>query len=153
MTWSEAGCFSCDVAVELLAYVQLINQQYNHDPFEKMLQYASNRDILDRFEQQSVRLSVEADLATVGHYDQLLNQLESNLLRQARLHDPLAYHLLRTIRGIGKILSLVLLYEIHTIDRFPSVGDILSYARLVTPKQTSDGKSLDTVALRSATCT
>jgi hypothetical protein len=42
--------------------------------------------------------------------------------------------------GIGKILPLVLLYEIHTIDRFPSVGDFLSYARLVTPKQPSDGK-------------
>ncbi len=38
------------------------------------------------------------------------------------------------------ILSLVLLYELHTIDRFPSVGDFLSYARLVTPKLTSDGK-------------
>ena len=37
-------------------------------------------------------------------------------------------------------MSLVLLYEIHTIERFPSVGDFLSYARLVTPKQTSDGK-------------
>ena len=34
----------------------------------------------------------------------------------------------------------MLLYEIHTIDRFPSVGDFLSYARLVSPKQTSDGK-------------
>jgi transposase len=34
----------------------------------------------------------------------------------------------------------VLLYEIHTIDRFASVGDFLSYARLVTPHQTSDGK-------------
>jgi transposase len=125
---------------ELLAHVQLVNQQYNHDPFEKMLQYAGNRDILDRFEQQSVRLSVEADLKTVGHYDQLLNQLERNLLRQATLHDPQACRLLRTIPGVGKILSLVLLYEIHTIERFPSVGDFLSYARLVTPKQTSDGK-------------
>ncbi len=57
------------------------NQQYNHDPFEKMLQYASNRDVLDRFEQPSVRLSVEADLKTVGHYDQLLKQLETNLVR------------------------------------------------------------------------
>jgi transposase len=125
---------------ELLAHVQLINQQYNHDPFEKMLQYASNRDVLDRFEQQSVRLSVEADLKTVGHYDQLLKQLETDLLRQAKLHDPRACRLLQTIPGVGKILSLVLLYEIHTIDRFPSIGDFLSYARLVTPKQTSDGK-------------
>lgn len=125
---------------ELLAHVQMTNQQYNHDPFEKMLQYAGNRDVLDRFEQPSVRLSVEADLATVSHYDKLLTQLEKDLVRQATLHDPRACRLLRTIPGIGKILSLVLLYEIHTIERFPNVGDFLSYARLVTPKQTSDGK-------------
>jgi transposase len=125
---------------ELLAHVQLTNQQYNHDPFEKMLQYASNRDVLDRFEQPSVRLSVEADLRTVDHYDKLLTQLEKDLVRQATLHDPRTCRLLRTIPGIGKILSLVLLYEIHTIERFPTVGDFLSYARLVTPKQTSDGK-------------
>ena len=62
------------------------------------------------------------------------------MLRQATLHDHRACSLLRTIPGIGKILSLVLLYEIHSIDRFPSVGDFLSYSRLVTPKQTSDGK-------------
>jgi transposase len=125
---------------ELLAHVQLVNQQYNHDPFEKMLQYASNRDVLDRFTEAGARLNVAADLQMVGHYDQLIKQLESDLLRQAKLHDPQACRLLRTIPGIGKILSLVLLYEIHTIDRFPSVGDFLSYARLVTPKQTSDGK-------------
>ena len=125
---------------ELLAHVQLINQQCNCDPFEKVLKYAGNRDILDRFTDDSVRLSVVADLQMVGHYDALLKQLEANLLRRAKLHDPHSCSLLRTIPGIGDILSLVLLYEIHTIDRFPSVGDLLSYARLVTPKQTSDGK-------------
>jgi hypothetical protein len=36
-----------------------------------------------------------------------------------------------------QILSLVLLYEIHTVYRFPGIGDFLSYVRLVTPKQTS----------------
>ena len=69
---------------ELLAHVQLVNQQYNLDPFEKMLQYACNRDVLDRFEQAGARQSVEADLQMIGHYDQLLKQLESNLLRQAK---------------------------------------------------------------------
>ena len=125
---------------ELLAHVQLINQQCNCDPFEKVLKYAGNRDILERFTDDSVRLSVQADLQIVGHYDKLLNQLESDLLCLAKQHDARSCALLRTIPGIGRILSLVLLYEIHTIDRFPSVGDLLSYARLVTPKQTSDGK-------------
>jgi transposase len=35
------------------------------------------------------------------------------------------------IPGIGKILALVLLYEIHDIDRFPRVQDFVSYCRLV----------------------
>ena len=125
---------------ELLAHVQLINQQCNCEPFEKVLKYAGNRDILDRFTDDSVRLSVQADLQIVGHYGKLLNQLESDRLCLAKQHDARSCDLLRTIPGIGRILSLVLLYEIHTIDRFPSVGDLLSYARLVTPKQRSDGK-------------
>jgi transposase len=125
---------------ELLAHVQLVNQQYNHDPFEKMLQYASNRDVLDRFQELGARQSVEADLQMIGHYDQLLKQLESSLLRQAKRHDPQGCFLLQTIPGVGKLLALVLLYEIHAIERFPTAGDFLSYARLVTPKQTSDGK-------------
>jgi transposase len=84
---------------------------------------------------RAARLSVDADLQMVGHFDQLLKQLETKLLREAKLHDPKACSFLRTIPGIGKILSLVLLYEIHSIERFPSVGDFLSYARLVTPKR------------------
>jgi len=125
---------------ELMTHVQLINQQYNLDPFEKTLRYAGNRDILDRFAERGARLNVEADLQMIGHYDQLLRELENSLLRQAKLHDSQSCDRLQTIPGIGKILSLVLLYEIHSIERFPRVGDFLSYARLVTPKQTSDGK-------------
>jgi transposase len=125
---------------ELLAHVQMVNQQYNLAPFEKMLQYACNRNVLDRFDQIGARQSVEADLQMIGHYDQLLKQVESNLLRQAKRHDPQACFLLQTIPGVGNLLSLVLLYEIHKIDRFPTAGDFLSYARLVTPKQTSDGQ-------------
>jgi len=82
---------------ELLGYVQQVNQQYNHDPFEKMLQYACNRDVLDRFEQDSARQNVEADLQMIGHYDELLKQLESKLLRQAKLQDPQA----RSAQGGG----------------------------------------------------
>ena len=125
---------------ELLTHVQLVNHQYNLDPFEKRLQSVCNRDVLDRFEQDSTRHNVEADLEMIGHYDKLLRRLELNVLRQAKLQDPQARFLLQTIPGVGNILSLVLLYELHTISRFASVGDFLSYARLVTPKHTSDGK-------------
>ena len=40
----------------------------------------------------------------------------------------------------GKILSLVIVYEIQDIKRFPKVQDFTSYARLIRPKKTSAGK-------------
>ena len=42
--------------------------------------------------------------------------------------------------GIGKILSMTILYEIDTIDRFPRVQDFASYARLVKCAKESAGK-------------
>jgi len=51
---------------------------------------------------------------------------------------------LQTVPGIGKILSLVLLYDIHQIERFPSVQDFASYCRLGTCAKESGGKRLGT---------
>ena len=50
----------------------------------------------------------------------------------------------KTIPGIGDILALVIIYEIHRIDRFPTVNDFASYARLVRVTKTSAGKSCGT---------
>ena len=45
---------------------------------------------------------------------------------------------------MGNILSLVLRYEIHQIDRFPRVQDCVSYCRLVTCAKASAGKRVGT---------
>ena len=57
-----------------------------------------------------------------------------------KIDDPASLAFLRTIPGIGKILSLVLLYEIDQIARFPEVGNFLSYSRLVRCEHESAGK-------------
>jgi transposase len=44
------------------------------------------------------------------------------------------------VPGIGKILSLVLLYAIHQLDRFPRVQEFASYCRLVKWAKESNGK-------------
>jgi hypothetical protein len=49
-----------------------------------------------------------------------------------------------TVPGIGNILSLVLLYAIHAMDRLPRVQDFASYGRLVTCAKASAGKRLGT---------
>jgi hypothetical protein len=92
------------------------------------------------FPDPSVRKNIQLDLELLAFYDQLLTQVELDLVQTAKQHDPHAFHLLRSVPGIGKILALVLLYEIHDIHRFPRVQDFVSYCRLVKPPRESSGK-------------
>jgi transposase len=89
-----------------------------------------------------VRHSIAADLALADHYEVIIGELELAVLRQARIHEPNALALLTSVPGIGKVLALTILYEIHDISRFPSVRDFASYSRLVKCERSSAGKSL-----------
>jgi len=126
---------------DLLAHIQNTNSQYNMDRFGKSICHKLNRDgIEERFEDESVRESIRADLELIDFYDKIINRLELVALGHAKEHDPNSIYLLRTIKGIGKVLSLVILYEIHDISRFPRVQDFVSYARLVACPRESAGK-------------
>ncbi|PIU56495.1 MAG: IS110 family transposase [Chloroflexi bacterium CG07_land_8_20_14_0_80_51_10] len=126
---------------ELLAHIENTNSQYNLPPFGKKLAYKSNRSgVADRFPDPAVKESVAVDLHLLDFYDKLLNGLELFILKNARVHDPQSLYLLQTTHGIAKILSLVMLYEIHDINRFPTVADFISYCRLVKPERESAGK-------------
>lgn len=98
------------------------------------------------FEETDARKSVEVDFALIEHYDSIIRDIENHMERQVKKHDPQGYHRLRTTPGIGKILVLTILYEIHDIERFPRVQDFLSYSRLVKCDHTSAGKKLGTGA-------
>ena len=65
-------------------------------------------------------------------------------MQTAQQHDAQTVYRLQSVPGIGKILSLVLLYEIHDITRFPRVQDFVSYGRVVKCAQASAGKRYGT---------
>ena len=130
---------------ELLSHIQNTNAQYNLPEFDGSLSYPANReDLAERFTDDSVRKSVETDLALIEVYDKHLKEVELYLARHARIDDPNSYHLLRTVPGVGQFLWLVLLYEIHDIARFPRVQDFVSYCRLIRCSKESAGKKLGT---------
>lgn len=130
---------------ELLAHIHNTNSQYNLPELKKNLRYAFNRSgIAERFTDASVQKSIELDLNLIGFYDQQLGKVEWHILKHARECDQHSLLLLRTVPGIGKILSLVILYEIHAIERFPTVQDFASYCRLIKCKKESAGKSYGT---------
>jgi transposase len=132
---------------EALVHLQNTNSQYNLPPLTKKLSYAANREELNlppRFADASVRKNVEVDLALLDAYDDHIRDLELYLTRTAKVDDAQAYQRLRSVPGIGKVLALILLYEIHDIRRFPEVGQFLSYARLVRCAHESAGKKQGT---------
>jgi transposase len=132
---------------EALVHLTNTNSQYNLPPFPKKLAYAANRAALDlpaRFADPSARRNVELDLALVEAYDAQIGAVELYLTRTAKVDDPQAYHRLLSVPGVGKVLALILLYEIHDVGRFPEVGQFLSYARLVRCAHESAGKKQGT---------
>jgi transposase len=126
---------------ELLTHTQNTASQYLLPTFDKTLAYKANRpDVAERFADPEVPKSIETNLALLDQYDRLLTDLELHLTRTAKVHDVTAFYRLRSVPGIGKILALVLLYEIHDIHRVPRVQDFVSYCRLVKCAKESDGK-------------
>src|SRR2546427_10754422 len=130
---------------ELLAHVQNTNSQYNLPAIGKKIAYKANRDgVAERFADPAVQKSLEVDLALITYYDELLRDVERTIGKTAKHHDAQTLYLLQTVPGIGKILSLVLLYDMHDIARFPRVHDFVSYCRLVTCAKESAGKRYGT---------
>ncbi len=108
---------------------------------DKKLDRKGNRvDVANHFGDVAVRKSIEVDLALLDELDVLIKQLEAHLVREVKVHDPRSWYRLRSVPGIGQVLGLVMLYEIHEIERFPSAQDFCSYARLVKCAKQSAGK-------------
>jgi len=129
----------------LFTHLQILNSQYNLPPFPKKLSFAANRQELDipqRFADKSLQKSVAANLAVIDCLDTQIADLELYLTRTAKVDEVQTYHRLQSIPGVGKVLALLLLYEIHDINRFANVGQFLSYCRLVRCTHESAGKVL-----------
>jgi transposase len=130
---------------ELLAHVQNTNRQYTLPELGKKIAYKANRDgVAERCADPAGQQSIEVDLSLITHYDQLLTDRELSIVKAAKHHDANTPYLLHTVPGSGKLLRLVLLYEIQDIDRFPRGQACVSYCRLVKRAKESAGKRLGT---------
>jgi transposase len=130
---------------ELLSHIQNTNHQYNLPEMGKKIAYKANREgVAERFVDTAVQKSIEVDLALIDHYDKLLSDIELYIVNTAKQHDVNAFYRLRSVPGIGKILALVILYEVQDIGRFPRVQDFVSYCRLVKCTKESAGKKYGT---------
>jgi transposase len=132
---------------ELFTHLHILNAQYNRTPFPKKLCSAANRaemKIAEGFGDASVQKNAAANLAVIERLDEVIADLEKYLTRTARIDSVQTYERLQSIPGVGKLLALILLYEMHEAQRFDRAGQFLSYARLVRCAHESAGKKLGT---------
>jgi transposase len=126
---------------EPLAHLPQPTSQDNLPAIGKTIADKANRDgVAERFPDPAVQKRMAVDPALMGHDDQLLRDVELSIGRTATHHDANTLSLLRTVPGIGDLLSRVLLYAIHDLQRFPRLQDLVSYCRLVKCVQESAGK-------------
>ncbi|MEW6748038.1 MAG: IS110 family transposase [Planctomycetota bacterium] len=130
---------------ELFSHARTTFHQLNLPaPTARLLDRANRIGVAEAIPDPIVRASVEADFAMAAKLDEIILVLEQQIRRQAGSENPDALALLRTIPGVGPVLSLTFLYELHDVARFPRVQEFLSYARLVKSQKSSAGKIIKT---------
>jgi transposase len=130
---------------ELLSHVQNTNSQYNLPEIGTNLAYQANRGgVAERFADAAVQKNIEVDRALITYDDELLRDLELSIIQTATNHEANPLSRLPTVPGMGTILSLVRLDDIHAMARFPRGQDCVSSGRLVKCAKESAGKRLGT---------
>ncbi len=126
---------------ELYGHVHTARRQANLPPVSNDVKYQSKRDgCLANITDPFVRRRVETHLALVEPLDLNIRRLEGDIEDAARDFFPVELAVLQSTPGVGPILSLTILLEIDTIDRFDTRQQFCSYARLCGAVQTSDNK-------------
>src|SRR5262245_38490166 len=126
---------------ELYGHVHTARRQANLPPVSSDVKYKSKRaaitqDITDPF----VRRRVETHLALLEPLDITIRRLEAEIEVAARDLFPTELAVLQSTPGVGPILSLTILLEIDSIERFDSRQQFCSYARLCGAVQESAGQ-------------
>ncbi len=101
---------------------------------------STRRGLPDAFEDPDLAMAIESDLDVVDALDDITTRIEKQIRARAKHHDSKAFSILLSVPGVGEMIGLSILYEMHTVDRFPSAQDLSSYARLVKVEHTSSGK-------------
>lgn len=134
---------------EFLTHIQQTNSQYTLPEIGQRIASKANRDgVAERFSEPAVQKSGEVDLVLIDCYDQLLRDVALPIVQTAKQHDAQTLYRRQFVPGTGKILSLVLRYEIHDMSRFPRVQDFVSYCRLVKCAKESAGKRYRTAGTK-----
>jgi transposase len=103
----------------------------------------SEAQVAEMVPDENLALAIESSVAVLKCLTEQVKRLEKAALKRARLRED--FSRLLTVSGIGTVLGLTIMLEVGDIERFPSVGDFVSYARCVGGARISNNKKKGTV--------
>lgn len=95
-------------------------------------------DLLSNITDHNLFLSIQSNLNVIQLLNTQIKTIEDTVITQCQ--NMPAYKQLKTVFGIGEILSQTITLETGDIHRFNKVGNYTSYCRCVDSKKTSNGK-------------
>jgi transposase len=129
----------------LLPHVHHTHSPYNLPALgQKLADTANRHGVAERVADPAVQKSLAIDLALIGSDAEVRRALELAIVKAARRPDAHTRDLLRTVPGSGKMLSLVVRYEMHDRERFPRGQEFASYCRLGKGAKESAGQRAGT---------
>jgi len=128
----------------ILAHMSESVQVHGQQPLSRQEKRKSARlkAVPLRFSNPILNFSMKIDSYLANQYDILIKELEIEVIKHTRLLASKEYAILKTAPGIGKIIGLVILYEIDDLKRFNTSNEFCSYSMLVPSNATSDGKTV-----------
>lgn len=102
------------------------------------LRKLAENDIAFYADDQYGQAGIMAHLSVVECFDAQIHKIET--LVKSALKPSREYQLLKTVNGIGDILSYTITLENGEISRFSKVGNYASYCRCVGSEKLSNGK-------------
>lgn len=105
----------------------------------KIASKAHRDGVAERCADPAGQQSIAVDLALLTSDEAWLRAVARTIVQTAKPHDAQTLSRRHTVPGIGTSLSLVLLYAMHAIARFPRGQDVASSCRLGTGARASAG--------------
>ena len=117
---------------QLYGHIKIMGHQINQPFGPQSFNHKCNRvGIEDRFTDIFQKINCETDLKLMAGYDEAINNIENKVIKELKTELPKELNIVKSIPGVGKVLSLIIILEIGDIKRFPTVQKFASYCRLV----------------------
>lgn len=126
----------------LKGHTKIVGAQYNIKVPQGSTSKKNFGWIMEVFSDPDLRMSILCNQKGIIFLDGVIREIEKYAVKRAQIQDQQVFEMLQTVVGIGPVLGMTILYELHDLKRFKKCQDFMSYARLVKCEKTSNDKKV-----------